>query len=107
MGRIDVLDKEFIGKYDLLKNEFLISNVGSMEDDDKNKMRHLQDKISEIQVLTEKIQQIDNSNVERLKKNMELVRNELKKVKFGQKISKGYSNNKSTEGISIFIDKMK
>ena len=107
MGRIDVLDKEFIGKYDLLKNEFLISNVGSMEDDDKNKMRYLQDKISEIQALTEKIQQIDNSNVERLKKNMELVRNELKKVKFGQKISKGYSNNKSTEGISIFIDKMK
>lgn len=105
MGRIDVLDKEFVSKYDLLKGEFLINNVESMQTDDKNSMRLLQDKIREIQVLTEKIQQIDNANIERLKKNMELVKSELKKVKFGKKIAQGYSNNKVTDGISIFVDK--
>jgi len=105
MSRIDVLDKEFVGKYDLLKNEFLIDNVDNMHVDDKNNMRLLQNKIKEIQILTEKIQQIDNINVERLKRNMELVRSELKKVKFGKKVSKGYSNNKVTDKVSIFIDK--
>jgi len=105
MSRIDVLDKEFVGKYDLLKNEFLIDNVDNMHVDDKNNMRLLQNKIKEIQILTEKIQQIDNINVERLKRNMELVRSELKKVKFGKKISQGYSNNKVTDKVSIFIDK--
>ncbi|MBU5676696.1 flagellar protein FlgN [Alkaliphilus sp. MSJ-5] len=105
MDRIDVLDKEFVSKYDLLKGEFLIDNVETMQTDDKNSMRLLQDKIREIQVLTGKIQQIDNSNIERLKKNMELVKNELKKVKFGRKIAQGYGNNKVTDGISIFVDK--
>lgn len=105
MGRIDVLDKEFVSKYDLLKGEFLINNVESMQTDDKNSMRLLQDKIREIQVLTEKIQQIDNANIERLKKNMELVKSELKKVKFGKKITQGYSKNKVTDVISIFVDK--
>jgi len=105
ISRIDVLDKEFVGKYDLLKNEFLIDNVDNMHVDDKNNMRLLQNKIKEIQILTEKIQQIDNINVERLKRNMELVRSELKKVKFGKKVSKGYSNNKVTDKVSIFIDK--
>jgi len=105
MSRIDVLDKEFVGKYDLLKNEFLIDNVDNMHVDDKNNMRLLQNKIKEIQILTEKIQQIDNINVERLKRNMELVKSELKKVKFGKKISQGYSNNKVTDKVSIFIDK--
>lgn len=105
MDRIDVLDKGFVSKYDLLKGEFLIDNVESMQTDDKNSMRLLQDKIREIQMLTEKIQQIDNANIERLKKNMELVKNELKKVKFGKKITQGYGNNKVTDGISIFVDK--
>ncbi|QUH18998.1 flagellar export chaperone FlgN [Alkaliphilus sp. B6464] len=105
MGRIDVLDKEFVSKHDLLKGEFLIDNVETMQADDKNNMRLLQDKIREIQMLTEKIQQIDNANIERLKKNMELVKNELKKVKFGKKIAQGYGNNKVTDGISIFVDK--
>lgn len=105
MSRVDILDKEFVDKYDLLKGEFLIDSEGSVEGQDKDKLRLLQDKIREIQVLTEKIQQIDNINVERLKKNMELVKSELKKVKFGKKISQGYSNNKAIDGVSIFIDK--
>jgi len=105
ISRIDVLDKEFVGKYDLLKNEFLIDNVDNMHVDDKNNMILLQNKIKEIQILTKKIQQIDNINVERLKRNMELVKSELKKVKFGKKISQGYSNNKVTDKVSIFIDK--
>jgi len=105
ISRIDILDKEFAGKYDLLKGEFLIDDVEAMHVDDKSNMKLLQDKIKEIQTLTQKMQQIDNANVERLKKNMELVKSELKKVRFGKKISQGYSNNKGTDGISIFIDK--
>lgn len=104
MGRIDVLDKEFLGKYDLLKGEYLIDHIENMHFDDKGNMRLLQDKIREIQTLTEKIKKIDDANIERLKKNMEVVKSEIKKVKFGKKISQGY-NNKGTDGISIFIDK--
>jgi len=105
MSRIDILDKEFVGKYDLLKDEFLIDNVENMHGDDKNNMKTLQNKIREIHTMTEEIQQIDSVNVKRLKKNMELVKSELKKVKFGKKISQGYSNNKTTDRVSIFIDK--
>lgn len=105
ISKIDVLDKEFLAKYDLLKSEFLIDNIGNINADDKHSMRLLQDKIKEIQMLAEKIQQIDNANIERLKKNMESVKAELKKVKFGKKISKGYGSNNSADAVSIFIDK--
>lgn len=105
MDRIDILDKEFVEKYDLLKSELLIDQIGSLQHDDRDKMRLLQDKIKEIQSLTEKIQQIDRANVERVKQNINSIKSELKKVKFGKKISQSYGNNKVTDGISIFVDK--
>lgn len=107
MDRVDVLDKEFAEKYDVIKAEFPINDVGALDSESREKMRMLKEKVKEIHNLTEKIQQMDDSNTERFQKNMESIRNELKKVKFGQKISKGYSVNKQNEGFSIFIDKMK
>lgn len=107
MDRVDVLDKEFAEKYDVMKAEFPIGDVGALDSESREKMRILKEKVREIHNLTEKIQQMDDSNTERFQKNMESIRNELKKVKFGQKVSKGYNVNKQKEGFSIFIDKMK
>ncbi len=104
IDRIDVLDKEFVDKYDILKRVFSIDKLENLQSDDKNSIRLLQDKIKEIENLTEKIQKIDKMNIERLKQNMESVKQQLKKVKYGKRISKGYGN-KSIDGISIFVDK--
>ncbi|HZK01491.1 MAG TPA: flagellar export chaperone FlgN [Anaerovoracaceae bacterium] len=102
--RIDVLDKEFVEKYDLLKKGVVTETLEGLQPDEKEKMKILQSRIADIYSLTEKIQKIDVANVEKLKKNLQSVQNELKKVRIGKKVVKGYSN-KNTEGVSIFLDK--
>ena len=104
MTRIDALDKEFIDKYDLLKNSAIIKVPEALDTAEKDKMRKLKDKVTEIHSLTDKIQKIDSANVEKLKKRLQSVKDELKKVRVGKKAVQGYSN-KNIEGISIFLDK--
>lgn len=104
MTRIDVLDKEFVEKYDVLKGDFVLETLEGLEVNQKNNMKVLQNKITKIHLLTERIQELDLANVEKLKKNLQSVQSELKKVKTSKKVIQGYSN-KGTEGISIFVDK--
>lgn len=104
MTRIDVLDKQFVKKYDLLKSSVVIETLEGLKPNEKDKMKVLQNKIAEIYSLTEKIQKIDIANVEKVKKNLQSVQNELKKVRAGKRAVQGYSK-KDTEGVSIFLDK--
>lgn len=104
MARIDVLDKEFIKKYDLLKSSVEIETLEGLKPGEKDRMKVLQDKISEIYSLTENIQKIDTANVEKLKRNLQFVQKGLKKVRAGKKAVQGYSK-KDTEAVSIFLDK--
>ncbi len=104
MTGIDVLDKEFVKKYDLLKSSVVIETLEGLKPNEKDKMKVLQNKIAEIYSLTEKIQKIDIANVEKVKKNLQSVQNELKKVRAGKRAVQGYSK-KDTEGVSIFLDK--
>ncbi len=104
MTRIDVLDKEFVSKYNILKDDFLLESLEGLGTNQKKNMKVLQDKIKEIHLLTEKIKKMDTANVEKLRKNLKSVQEELKKVGTSKKIMQGYSN-KSTEGVSIFLDK--
>lgn len=106
MDRIDVLDDEFVKKYTLLKEGSLPDTLESFVGNEKNSMKLLQDKISEIFSITEKVQKLDVVNLRRLKQNMEVLQGEFKKVSAGKKAIKGYGN-KSIEGISIFVDKMR
>ncbi|HZX21512.1 MAG TPA: flagellar export chaperone FlgN [Clostridia bacterium] len=104
--KIDVLDEEFLRKYDLLRNSVAWETLEGLQPDEKDKIRILQGKIAEIYSLTEKTQKIDAANVDKLKKNLQSVQVEIKKIKKGKKIVQGYSN-KNTEGISIFVDERK
>lgn len=104
MTRIDSLDKEFVEKYDLLKKAGGFESLERLQPYERDKMKVLQDKIAQIYALTEKIQRLDDANLEKLKKNLKSVQGELEKVRVGKKVMQGYSN-KSTEGISIFVDK--
>ena len=106
MTKIDVLDKEFLGKFDLLKNSAIWEASEGLQPDERDKIRTLKGKITEIYSLTEKIRKIDMSNVKKLKRNLQSVQIEIKKIKEGKKIAQGYSN-KNTEGISIFVDERK
>ena len=55
MTRIDALDKEFIDKYDLLKNSTIIKVPEALDTAEKDKMRKLKDKVTEIHSLIDKI----------------------------------------------------
>jgi len=106
MTKIDVLDEEFLGKYDLLKKNVVWETLEGLPPSEKSKIKELQDKIAEIYFLTEKLQKIDRANVEKLKRNLQSVQTEIRKVKEGRKITQGYSN-KNIGEISIFVDERK
>lgn len=103
MDRVDALDKEFIGKYDLLKTKVPSGALEGLQAEDRDRMKVLQAKIQEIYSLTDKIHKLDLANVEKLKKNLKTVQDELERVRIGRKVIKGYAD-KSQEGVSIFLD---
>lgn len=104
MNRIDILDEEFVNKYDILRKDSYIDNIDSLHLEGRENLKLLQNKISQIKNIIEKIQKIDKANMDKLKQNMESVKNKLKKVKYGKKVAKGYGE-KKTGGYSIFVDK--
>lgn len=103
MKQVDVLDKDFLGKYDLLRGSVMLETMEGLQPSEKDKMKVLQDKIQAIYTLTDKIQKLDGANVEKLKKNLKSVQAELDKVRVGKKVMQSYTYQKA-ETVSIFVD---
>ncbi len=103
MKQVDVLDKDFLAKYDLLRGSVMLETLDGLQANEKDKMKILKDKITEIHSITEKIHKLDTANVEKLKKNLKSVQAELEKTRVGKKVLQGYTHQRP-ETISIFVD---
>lgn len=104
MEEIDVLDKEFLSLYDLIKT---VEGIESLEKIDKNKytnIKALKEAVNEINTILTDISIIDRKNTAKMKSSIDKIKSDLKQVKEGKKAYKGY-NYESTE--SILIDEKK
>ena len=102
--RIDILDKEFLEKYELVKKGLGVHNIEKFTEEPVNGFKTLQSKISNIMDIIDKIRQVDDSNVKQAKINMDESKKQLQNVRVGKKAYSSY-NKKPMEGASIFLDK--
>ncbi|QUH24908.1 flagellar protein FlgN [Serpentinicella alkaliphila] len=101
--RIDILDKEFLEKYELVKRGLGIENIEKLTEPVIG-FKSLQSKIRDIMDMLNKIRQVDDSNVKQAKINMDESKKHLQNVRIGKKAYSSY-NRKPMEGASIFLDK--
>lgn len=102
--RIDILDKEFLEKYELVKRGLGIENIEKLTEEPVIGFKSLQSKIRDIMDMLDKIRQVDDSNVKQAKINMDESKKHLQNVRVGKKAYSLY-NRKPMEGASIFLDK--
>ena len=102
--RIDILDKEFLEKYELVKRGLGIENIEKLTEEPVIGFKSLQSKIRDIMDMLDKIRQVDDSNVKQAKINMDESKKQLQNVRVGKKAYSSY-NKKPMEGASIFLDK--
>lgn len=102
--RVDILDKEFLDKYNSVKKELGVDSFEGITEEPISGFNQLQGKIREILRLVDKIRSIDEINIKQAKTNIEESKRQLKSAKIGKKAYSSYSK-KPMEGTSIFIDK--
>ncbi len=106
IGKIDVLDKEFLDKFTQLKQGLGINSFADLKDEPVVGIKTLKQKIQEIMNITEDIRILDEANTKKAKDNMDQIKQQLKTVKIGKKANYGYGK-KFSENPSILIDKKK
>ncbi|SDJ92891.1 flagellar export chaperone FlgN [Natronincola ferrireducens] len=106
MGKIDIVDKEFVEKYAMLKKLLGITSLQELEGEEVPALKELQKKIGEIVKIIEEVQKLDEGNTEKMKRNIAEAKNNFKAVKAGKKVTAGYKN-QYIESHSFFIDKKK
>ncbi|NBG89398.1 flagellar export chaperone FlgN [Isachenkonia alkalipeptolytica] len=104
--KIDVLDKEFAEKYQDLKEALGIEDLSKVEEEPVEGFKDLKEKIQEIMATANKVNQMDQENMKKMKKDMEKVQSKIKNARTGKKAMGSY-NKKYKQSESIFIDKKK
>ena len=104
MKRIDILDKEFLDKYEAVKNRLGITSLESITGEPAKGFKELQEKVRYILEIVDKIRVVDDSNMKKAKANLDESQRQLKSLRVGKKAYSSY-NKKSMEGASIFMDK--
>jgi len=105
MKRIDILDKEFLDKYETVKSYSILNEPSEdVLGNQNNGFRGLQEKIKVVLELVDKIRKVDESNMKLAKINMDESKKQLKSVRVGKKAYSSYSK-KPMAGASIFMDK--
>ncbi|SES85984.1 FlgN protein [Natronincola peptidivorans] len=104
--KINVLDKEFAEKYEMLKKELGVANLQELEGEAAESFKDLKEKIEKVIEVIEEIHLLDHANTEKIKENIAAAKKNIKTIKTGKKAVSGY-NSTYNEGHSIFMDKKK
>ena len=104
MDKIDLLDREFLDKYDILKKALGIGNLQELEGQNIPGLDKLQERIREIMEVLGEINIIDENNTKKIKENISKLQGNLKTIQTGKKVISGYGK-PLEETPSIFIDK--
>lgn len=103
---INQLDEQFCNTFSNLKNELNINSIEEIDSNEYADIKELKAIVDKILMLTHKIQEIDKSNVEEVKKEMQMVKEEMKNIKNSARANMCYNNMyKHSQG--VFIDNKK
>ena len=101
MGKIDVLDSEFLTVYNNVKDEENIDSFENLPIERYENLKDLKAIVNEINNILNTLTILDKNNISKMKANLEKTQADLKNVKLGKRAYKGYGYG---DVGSIFID---
>ena len=104
MGKIDVLDSEFLTVYNNVKDEENIDSFENLPIERYENLKDLKAIVNEINNILNTLTILDKNNISKMKANLEKTQADLKNVKLGKRAYKGYGYG---DVGSIFIDEKK
>lgn len=104
INKIDILDKEFLKEYNQLKDDLGVGSLMDFKGEMGPELKGLQDKISQIIRVSRQVQDLDRSNIEKLKISMEKVQGDIRTIRNSKKVTAGYKGYEQ-ETHSFFLDK--
>ncbi|MCC5909267.1 MAG: flagellar export chaperone FlgN [Clostridiaceae bacterium] len=106
MDKIDLLDREFVEKYGLLKEALGIEDFKDLQHQKVHGLKDLQQRIQEIVTIMKEIQDINNINTSKMKESISQTKDKFKSMKTGKKAVASYTR-QYKRSPSIYIDKKK
>lgn len=104
MEDVDKLDVEFLTKFSQIKKKNNVDDIDELDVERYPKLKDLKEVVKDISSTLMAISMLDKENNAVMRKKLESVKSNLRKVKKGQKAYKGY--NKTIDN-NIFIDEKK
>lgn len=104
--KVDILDKEFLQKFEELKKFLGVASFAEVQGEPVAGFKKLKGKIQEIVSITDRIQEIDQQNSANARVHMDAIKEQLKTVKIGRRANQGYGK-KFEVNQPILIDKKK
>ena len=104
IGKIDIIDREFLKLYDQVKAQEHIDSLDKIDMQKYSNIKSLKEIVSEINTILNNISIIDKNNTIKMKSNVDKIKSDLKQVKEAKRAYKGY--NYENVG-SILIDEKK
>lgn len=90
---VDLIDAKFLEQFEAIKKEYDVNELSEIKDLDKEDIKKLQDKITDIKTLLSEIMLIDKKNILSMENLIEDNKKDLKQVKNGRKLNKAYNQN--------------
>ncbi len=104
MNKVDILDADFVGKYEALKIDLGVVSLENYDVKSDEGLKALREVAAKISNVMREIKKTDDENTKKMSLHINATKRELKDVKNGMKIAKSYGK-KNSEVQSIFIDK--
>ncbi|GAB6086323.1 flagellar protein FlgN [Alkaliphilus crotonatoxidans] len=104
--KVDLLDKEFVGKFEGLKELLGIDSFADMSKEPVVGFKNLKETIEKIVDVRNEIEAVDKANTEKAQMHMAAIKQELQTVKIGKQVNKNYGK-KYVVNEPILFDKKK
>lgn len=97
VGEADKLDLVFYNLFTKLKSGLNVETIDEVDIKKYPQMKELKKVVNDILELTEEVEIIDNKNTDMLKKSMDKMSGELRRIKQGKRVSNAYTSYKNLQ----------
>ncbi|MGJ0847476.1 flagellar export chaperone FlgN [Tissierella praeacuta] len=91
MEKVDILDKDFLYLYNIIKSEENIESLEKINIEKYANIKSLKEIVIEINTILNQISSIDRNNTIKMKSNVDKIKSDLKQVKEAKRAYKGYN----------------
>lgn len=106
IDNINILDKDFIDKFNLVKASLGVTSLDEVKNNSNSPLKNVKTELDDIYKLIEQISVIEKENSTKLNKEFDDIKSKIKEVHAGKKIINAY-NSEIIQNDGVFLDTKK